>query len=377
MNRFNNWMNTNNLNYKKIQVDNKNQLQTTKNINRNEIIIQIPEYLIITVEKIRGVLPQYYFIKNITLLFCVFLLEEGLKREESLWYDYINIIFKKSHSYLFHTKYTNLIEGTLTKHKISTEKNMLEEEYIKISKINNNFNTNFSLEQFIKTYLCVCSIKLEILYYNRPTMVIIPLLDMINHNNTKSNVVCEFDSNDGIFYVRGSKNIRKNKMLYRDYNISSNIQSVMDYGFVDTAYCKTGFFDMRFEVGIDFKGDDKCSINEMFMFVRNFVRNIIDKELNLVKNIYTEVKKRKLDFQHSMEEYNDLVRTETHYKKKICYQICLEELRILTQYEYFCNYILPIFRDKKYNILFNKKNKVKSCGNNLIDGYLQYLFSDN
>ena len=225
-------------------------LFSTKDINKGDIIMQIPlKYLIelSTIEKSIKSMKSMKSIKcdfnNTNSTIASYILLESLNKK-SKWKKYLDTFPQDLSEYIhFYKKdkmrllqessimckdslnIKDVIEEITNEGIIFYEslkdKNILPKEYSDI----NNF-----IKLFMKFRIYVDSRTFQYKKYNNDESALVPYADLLNHSN-KSNTYWYFDDIKKSFIVQAIEDIPKNCEIFDSYGNKSNIRLVIFYGF--------------------------------------------------------------------------------------------------------------------------------------------------
>lgn len=283
-------------------------LFSTKDINKGDIIMQIPvKYLIelSSIEKsIKSMISMISMksnFNNSNSTIASYILLESLN-EKSKWKIYLDTFPQDLSEYIhFYKKdkmrllqessimckdsvnIKDVIEEITNEGNILYEslkdKNILPKEYSDI----NDF-----IKLFMKFRIYVDSRIFKYKKYNNDESALVPYADLLNHSN-KSNTYWYFDDIKKSFIVQATEDIPKNYEIFDSYGDKSNVRLVIFYGFSikNNPHSQLSFTYKNNLITLDKKSDlESILLNNNFYKYKKYIILFLEKKLfSHMKNI--------------------------------------------------------------------------------------------
>ena len=211
-------------------------IKTSKNVYKNNNVIQIPFKLLITNKSdINGFHFNYdlpndiWNINNIKIL--LFLASE-LQNKNSFYIPYLDILPKKQdllHLPLYWSdRRIEKIKNTLLYDNIINRNSNIKITYKRLCNCIKDFDSQVTFDTFKYLYSIVSSRVFGITKNNKKIVALVPLADMLNHSSNE-NVTWSFDNNINCFTMIANNEIIKNQSLYDTYGKSKTDEKFFNY----------------------------------------------------------------------------------------------------------------------------------------------------
>ena len=383
-----------------LQDINNRKIKAINEIKKNEILVKVPNNLIISLEKIFSSeliiyikdylsdLKQNLKTFNQTLL-SIFILYEMNKNKDSIWYNYFNFLpYNYDNFPIFYTNnLLNKLKGTSFLSILENKKKEILNDYNIISKIINNKLFNFSFYEFNIVYCIVSSRIFGTIINNSKTDILVPFADLFNHSNLNNNSTYYYDNESNNFIVKSKEKILNNCEINDFYGPKSNYILLLNYGFTleNNIYNELKLkIDDKFFYLIKNYYDNQSLL--LYSYIRKKLYNgDINNETNKPISIKNEIKmhNKLIDiFNERLNKFNkkeifDIKEDKISFNQNNCLMICKDEIDILNYYIQFsldCLEFLNLEIDKAEIILSELiKNNLNNNINYNIKQYPLYF----
>ena len=270
----------------------------TENINKGEILVEIPKNLLITDEQAQEYLTDKYSketkmtkeeIKDIfkkcyaTSKFEIILYI--LENEKQISPSYINILKSapvETFPNIIDEKYIKLLENTEAIDSINSKKEVLKHDIGLLYKIEPIRKYKFEL--LARYYFIVQSRLFNININGKDLSALVPYIDMYNHNNNTDNYTTwNYNKDKECFCIEAYNYIDKGEEVFTSYGTKSNTDLYILYGFTQKD-------NERKSVTLEFN-NKKYKCIEIYRHEKNELQNLLHNIKEYVTN--TNKKKRK------------------------------------------------------------------------------------
>ena len=382
---------------------NNRKIKAITEIKKNEILVKVPNNLIISLDKMFSSDLNLYIKdyindlkKNLKTfnqtLLSIFILYEMNKNKESIWYNYFNFLpYNYDNFPIFYpNNLLTKLKGTSFLSILENKKIDILNDYKIISEILNNKLFNFNFYEFNIAYCIVSSRIFGAFINNSKTDILVPFADMFNHSNINNNSTYYYENDN--FIVKSKEKILNNCEINDFYGPKSNYILLLNYGFT---------LENNIYNELKLKIDDKC-----FYLIKNYYDNQslllysyirkklyngdINNETNKPISIKNEIKmhNKLIDiFKERLNKFNkkeifEIKEDKISFNLNNCLIICKDEIDILNYYIKFSLDCLEFLNLKieKAEIILNEiiknnlNNNNKSYNINKYPLYLKDLY---
>ena len=382
---------------------NNRKIKAITEIKKNEILVKVPNNLIISLDKMFSSDLNLYIKdyindlkKNLKTfnqtLLSIFILYEMNKNKESIWYNYLNFLpYNYDNFPIFYpNNLLTKLKGTSFLSILENKKIDILNDYKIISEILNNKLFNFNFYEFNIAYCIVSSRIFGAFINNSKTDILVPFADMFNHSNINNNSTYYYENDN--FIVKSKEKILNNCEINDFYGPKSNYILLLNYGFT---------LENNIYNELKLKIDDKC-----FYLIKNYYDNQslllysyirkklyngdINNETNKPISIKNEIKmhNKLIDiFKERLNKFNkkeifEIKEDKISFNLNNCLIICKDEIDILNYYIKFSLDCLEFLNLKieKAEIILNEiiknnlNNNNKSYNINKYPLYLKDLY---
>ena len=326
-----------NLSINKTKIENLpifgNSLIATQKILKNEIVLEIPHNIFVSMEDAckDDMIKKLILNKNIYLdkktIFALFLLFQFSLKDQSFWHEYLQILPKSyTNTITWNAKEINMLKRKDLIDSLNSKTKFAENEFLKIKDIIRRDNEakkiidpeNLQLDEFLSIFSLIES---RTLYYQNPfdpesivgTMV--PYYDFCNHAFLKDVNSFEhfyFDKTRKTYVLKAYKNFDVNEQIFICYGNYNNLHFLELYGFFPFGNISNNFIEINQEFDIKkiFKAEIKSILNGF------------EKKMQVIKNILPHFCKKGTKKQNP--ELEQIIRVqieETNGKSKFSWEI--------------------------------------------------------
>ena len=208
------------------------------NISPNEVILYVPNDLIITLEMAKATIigtkmmliwtklnsPKHSFLAS-------YLLQE-LKKPDSKWKPYFDTLPPSTRNFpvSFTDEEMDLLQGSPFYKQAKKKQSELKDDYALILSVAPEFN-RFTLEEFRHIRMLVSSRIFGIEINNIATDTLVPLADMLNHSTNNQTHWGYNELNSG-FVIESSTRVKRGNEIYDSYGNKCNSRFFLNYGFI-------------------------------------------------------------------------------------------------------------------------------------------------
>jgi len=239
---FDDWLRANGAKYPNVELRDYGQevrgCHVTKDINEEEIIINIPLKCLITVEMGKETdIGRSILLSNIELdapkhiFLMVFMLIDS-KNPNSFFKPYYNILPKTLNNMpiFWSNEELDYLQGSYLLNQIDERITAIEADYSAICSIAPNFKRLVTLKEFKWARMCVCSRNFGLIINGIRTAALVPFADMLNHYRPRE-TKWQFDDTLQGFTVTSVQQIVNGAQVYDSYGQKCNHRFLLNYGF--------------------------------------------------------------------------------------------------------------------------------------------------
>lgn len=236
------WLISNNTKFNKLELrDYGNEVRGShalKDINEDEIIIQVPLKCLITVEMGKeteiglAILSSSIELDAPKHIFLMIFMLVDRKNPKSFFKPYYDILPKTLNNMpiFWNTEELAYLTGSYILTQIEERNIAIESDYLAICSLIPTFPQTSTLEEFKWARMCVCSRNFGLIINGVRTAALVPYADMLNHLRPRE-TKWQFDDYLQGFTVTSLQGIRPGAQVYDSYGQKCNHRFLLNYGF--------------------------------------------------------------------------------------------------------------------------------------------------
>ena len=386
-------------------------LMASRKIEKNEIILEIPQNLFLSMENAfqDKLIKKLILSKNLYLekktIFAFFIYIQLKIKEKSFWHSYLQIL---------PTDYDNILMWPIEEIKLLKRKDLVdvmikkkeyvENEFAKLKEIlmrsDEEFLKQIQIEDFFKIFSLIES---RTLYYQNSSDgesaigALVPYYDFCNHTFLKDVNAFDYFYYDKVkkkYVLKAYKQFEENEQIFICYGNYNNLHFLELYGFIPFENVFNNFITIRIKMdlkaifGMNLKKileDFEKKIEIIKKILPHFCRkNALDKkkiELEDFVNIQIEERERKTSFSWEIERFFYILslNSEEIFKKNIetfIFNAVEEEMLRNSEYKLFFYDVKEFLLNEVYGLnkteVLKELEQKKNNKEYLAKKYLEY-----